>query len=72
MIEEGAEWLYALPQESKVEPNIRWKFHEEDTKHVALYSLPVNPQIFRKESLLVDIRENGIFFFRLVDFFYGL
>lgn len=49
-----------IPQESKAEPNIRWKFYEGDTKHVALSSLPGNPQILRKESLLVDIRENGI------------
>lgn len=49
-----------ISQESKVEPNIRWKFYEEDTKCVALYSLPGNPQIFRKKTLLVDIRENGI------------
>lgn len=49
-----------IPQESKVEPNFRWKFYEGDTKCVALYSLPGNAQIFRKKSLLVDIRENGI------------
>ena len=48
------------PNESKVEANIRWKFYQGDTKHVVLQSLPGNPQILRKESFLIDIRENGI------------
>lgn len=65
MIEEvrgrGLKAIGCPPPKSKVEPNIRWKFYEGDTKHVALYSPPVKLQILRKENLLVDIRGNGIF-----------